>query len=227
MTSSACDVHALLRELADHIGGLRQRSVPTLRRLRRDYSRRLSNADARSVFWLAARLRDDGIVHRFFGDELIANHTAAMDQVTRRDLDVIGAGMDSWDQVDSFATIVAGPAWRAGRVVNTDVEEWARSNDRWWRRTALVCTTRLNAPGTKGDARRTLAVCRILLDDRDDTIVKAMSWALRALARRDPKSAATFIRRYRARLAPRIIREVTNKLSAGLKTPRRSSMSAN
>src|SRR5207244_11517104 len=143
-----------------------------------------------------------------------------MGRLTRRDLDLIGAGMDSWDQVDCFATIVAGPAWRVGRIVDADVKDWAHSDDRWWRRAALVCTTRLNVRETSGDPRRTLAVCKILIDDHDDMIVKAMSWALRALAKRDPQSVVTFIERYRVRLAPRVVREVSNKLRTGLKTPR-------
>jgi len=143
-----------------------------------------------------------------------------MGRLTRRDLDRIGAGMDSWDQVDCFATIVAGPAWRLGRIVDADVKDWAHSNDRWWRRAALVCTTRLNVHGTSGDPQRTLAVCKILIDDHDDMIVKAMSWALRALAKRDPKSVGAFIERYRVRLSPRVVREVSNKLRTGLKTPR-------
>jgi 3-methyladenine DNA glycosylase AlkD len=57
----------------------------------------------------------------------------------------------------------------------------------------------------------------MLIEDRDDMIVKAMSWALRALAKRDPRSVATFIEQYRGRLAPRVAREVGNKLRTGLK----------
>ena len=62
----------------------------------------------------------------------------------------------------------------------------------------------------------------MLIEDRDDMIVKAMSWALRALAKRDPKAVDTFLKRYRSRLAPRVVREVGNKLRTGLKTPRRT-----
>src|SRR5262249_16264839 len=146
-----------------------------------------------AILLLSAGLRDARVVHRFFSDELIANHTGAMGRLTRRDLDIIGSGMDSWDQVDCFATIVAGPAWAAGRIADADIKGWAQSSEPWWRRAALVCTTRLNVRGARGDAQRTLAVCKILIDDHDDMIVKAMSWALRALAKRNPKSVVTFI----------------------------------
>jgi len=158
--------------------------------------------------------------HRFFGDELVANHKGAMSALTRAVLEKLGRGMDTWDQVDCFGTIVAGPAWRMGRIGDDVIEKWARSKDRWWRRAALVCTTKLNVKGTTGDAKRTLAVCEILIDDRDDMVVKAMSWALRALAQRDRKSAERFVERHRSRLAARVVREVGNKLRTGLKSGR-------
>jgi hypothetical protein len=69
-----------------------------------------------------------------------------MGQLTRQEVEIIGAGMDSWDQVDCFAT----------------------------------------------------------------------------LATRDAKSVNRFIRQYRARLAARVLREVTAKLRTGLKTPKRN-----
>ena len=49
---------------------------------------------------------------------------------------------------------------------------------------------------------------------------KAMSWALRELAKRDPGSVETYLTKYSAKLAPRVLREVRNKLSTGLKNPK-------
>ena len=220
VTSNRDDICSLLPEIIDRISALRDGGLARLRSLRREYSRRLCDADSRSVLHLASELRRSRVIHRFFSDELIANHKGAMGRLTCRDLDRIGAGMESWDQVDCFATILAGPAWRAGRIADADVAKWARSSDRWWRRVALVCTTRLNVRGTTGDAQRTVAVCEVLLGDHDDMIVKAMSWALRTLAKRDPKRAAAFIEQHRGQLHPRVVREVGNKLRTGLKNPR-------
>jgi 3-methyladenine DNA glycosylase AlkD len=52
-------------------------------------------------------------------------------------------------------------------------------------------------------------------------VVKAMSWALRALAQRDANAAERFVERSRSRLASRVVREVGNKLRTGLKSGRR------
>jgi|SoiMethySBSTD1v2_1073268.scaffolds.fasta_scaffold1199867_2 hypothetical protein len=85
--------------MIDEIGALRGAGLAALRALRREYSRRLRDADARSVLRLANELKSSGVVHRFFSDELIANHKGAMESLTRRGLEQIGAGMNSWDQV--------------------------------------------------------------------------------------------------------------------------------
>jgi 3-methyladenine DNA glycosylase AlkD len=169
---------------------------------------------------LSLELQKSEVVHRFFGDELIANHKDAMQSLTKADIEKLGRRMDSWDKVDCFGTIIAGTAWRMGLIGDDVIAKWGRSRDKWWRRAALVCTTRLNLAGTSGDAKRTLAICEMLIDDRDDMVVKAMSWALRALAQRDQKSAEAFVERNRSRLAARVLREVGNKLRTGLKSGR-------
>ncbi len=124
--------------------------------------------------------------------------------------------------MDTFACYLAGPAWRERQIADRIVHRWARSPDRWWRRTALVCTVALNnqARGGRGDAERTLGVCRLLLADRDDMVVKALSWALRELAKRDAPAARAFVEEHRNELAARVLREVGNKLRTGLKNPR-------
>ena len=129
----------------------------------------------------------------------------------------------NWGSVDSFARTIAGPAWLRGQVPDERIHAWARSENLWWRRAALVSTVALNmrSHGGYGDTPRTLAVCRMLVDDHEDMIVKAMSWALRALSVHDPDAVRAFLREYDERLGARAKREVRNKLTTGLKNPRR------
>jgi 3-methyladenine DNA glycosylase AlkD len=63
-------------------------------------------------------------------------------------------------------------------------------------------------------------VCEMLTDDRDDMVVKALSWALRELSKCDPDSVREFLVEHEGALAPRVSREVNNKLKTGLKNPR-------
>jgi 3-methyladenine DNA glycosylase AlkD len=66
-----------------------------------------------------------------------------------------------------------------------------------------------------------LAVCRLLVGDRDDMVVKALSWALRDLIAQDPDAVRLFLEEHEDVLAARVKREVRHKLLTGLKNPRR------
>jgi len=219
---SSLDVPALVAEIRGELRALGSAPIAKVRELRRRFSRRLVSASAGDVVGVALALRDEpGFAHRFVGYELVAHHRAALASLRATELEALGRGLDTWEKVDTFGCYLAGPAWREGQVPDAVVHAWARSDDRWMRRAALVCTVALNnrARGGRGDTARTLAVCELLLRDRDDMVVKAMSWALRELSKRDPDAAADFLARHRDGLAPRVARELTNKLTTGLKNP--------
>ena len=119
--------------------------------------------------------------------------------------------------MDCFGCFISGPAWRAGLLSDRLILKWAASKDRWWRRAALVSTVPLNvrAQGGQGDPVRTLAVCETLVDDRDDMVVKALSWALRALSVRDAAAVQRFVSKHEARLAALVRRQVKHKIERG------------
>ncbi len=199
-------------------------TAAVLRSLRRAFSRRVAKEPPAAVLRLALRLvAAGGIARRFVAYELVHYHRGALASLRAGDLEQLGRGLDSWGAVDAFACYLAGPAWREQQVGDARIHRWARSRNRWWRRAALVSTVPLNsrARGGRGDTERTLAVCRVLIADRDDMVVKAMSWALRELAKRDPRAARRFLAEQGDALAARVIREVRNKLATGLKNPRR------
>jgi 3-methyladenine DNA glycosylase AlkD len=157
---------------------------------------------------------------RFLGYELIAEHPAARARLNARLIERLGRELGDWGMVDAFGCAITGPAWREGQLSDGMIKRWARSPDRWRRRLALVSTVPLNvkARGGFGDAPRTVAICTLLVDDRDDMVVKALSWALRSLARRDPVAVRRFLARHDSRLPARVRREVGNLLRTGRKS---------
>jgi 3-methyladenine DNA glycosylase AlkD len=216
------DVASLVEVIRGELAALGSATTATVREVRRRFTRRLAREAPEDVVALGVALVDvPGFAHRFVGYELIACHRAALASLGERELAALARGLDSWEKVDTFGCYLAGPAWREGQVPDAVVHAWAASDDRWLRRTALVCTVALNnrTRGGRGDVPRTLEVCRMLLADRDDMVVKAMSWALRELSKRDRTAAADFLARHRGELAPRVVRELTNKLETGLKNP--------
>jgi 3-methyladenine DNA glycosylase AlkD len=210
--------NAIAKEFRERLAGLPTKSTATVRSLRREFSRRLAKSDASEVLDAArALLVLPGL--RWVAYELAQHHPGAMAQISARELEEFGNGMASWDAVDCFSCFLAGPAWQARQVPDRVIHGWARSPDRWWRRAALVATVALNCParGGRGDTPRTLRVCRMLVEDRDDMVVKALSWALRELAKRDPRAVRDFLAVQP--VAARVAREVRNKLTTGLKNP--------
>jgi 3-methyladenine DNA glycosylase AlkD len=209
-------------DVAQRLRRIKKLNAASLRALRRDVSRQIADVPARDVIELAQQIVEEAPPLAYaLAYELIYYHPSALSQVRARDLTRMGKHMCGWGDVDCFAGL-AGPAWREDQITDAVIHRWARSRNRWWRRAALVSTVPLNvkSQGGKGDPRRTLAVCRLLLEDRDDMVVKAMSWALRALAAREPRIVTDFVRRYEDVLARRVVREVRNKLRTGRKDGR-------
>lgn len=216
-------IEGLEKEIVTSFSALKKANVDSIRNLRRLFSHQLAEAPAHLVLTLALQLIRHAFVPRFLAYELILYHKPALRSLKAKSLENLGRGNQSWAEVDTFACYLAGPAWRERQISDAVIRRWARSADRWWRRTALVSTVGLNnkARGGSGDTDRTLMVCKTLIADRDDMVVKALSWALRELSKRDPPSVRNFLREHDGKLAPRVVREVRNKLQTGLKNPRR------
>jgi 3-methyladenine DNA glycosylase AlkD len=151
--------------------------------------------------------------------EVLAAHERAFVLFNDRLAEEMAQGLSDWGSVDLYGVTVLGQAWRAGLVTDARIHAWVRSPDRWRRRLALVATVPLNsrARGGTGDVRKTLSVCRSLLGDSDEMVVKAMSWSLRELAKRDRSAVEAFLLKEEGRLAARVKREVRHKLRTGVK----------
>jgi hypothetical protein len=215
------DVEEIRRSLA----AMPEKNAASFRLVRREWSGRLKNSSAASVLALAKQLMPLGLWERIFSYEIIVNHKPSLEALNQKYVVSLGRGIQSWGEVDYFACYIAGPAWRQNNISDQLVMSWAKSPNRWWRRAAIVSTVPLNnhARGGQGDVNRTLKICRMLIRDRDEMVIKALSWALRELSKRYPAPVSAFLEQYDEQLAPRVKREVTNKLKTGLKNPRRVS----
>lgn len=153
---------------------------------------------------------------------IFKKHPTARTKINWKYLEPLGNRMDSWGLVDAFSAL-AGPAWRNRQLTDACVMRWTHLKNRWWRRAALVCTVFLNrkVQGGTGDTPRTLMVCEALVHDRDDMVVKGMSWALRDLLKRDRQAVEQFLQEHESELASRVKREVRCKLTTSRKNPPR------
>lgn len=151
--------------------------------------------------------------------EFLGNDKKGMKTLTEKDIDDLGKNLDNWLSVDYYAALFVGYAWRTGTIDIEKIKSFLNSTDFWKRRIALIGTVALNqkARGGEGDPIQTLMICKLAVDDHQTMMVKAMSWALRELAKRDSPSVAKFIDKYESRLHKKVVREVRNKLDTGKK----------
>lgn len=215
----------LVLEIQRSLTSMPAKDARSFHLIRREWSTRLNQESGSFVIRLAKDLVSRGLWERILAYEILEYHEGARAALRPKDVTALGRGMESWGEVDCFSRYVSGPAWREGNIPTRLIHSWARSSDHWWRRAALVSSVPLNnrTRGGKGDAARTLGVCRLLVSDREDMVVKALSWALRELSMRDHSAVKRFLEQNAAQVAPRVMREVTHKLRTGLKNPRRDS----
>ena len=196
-------------------------AVPDIRRSYRGEKRALAAEPPDVVLALARALLDGGLLEaRQAAFELLDARADTVALLDAAALEALGAGNDNWASVDCFATGLVGHAWRTGRIDDDTIARWARSPDRWWRRTALAATVALNlaSRGGSGDVPRTLAVCEVLADDTDPMVSKALSWALRSLVPHDPEAVRGFLDRRGEGVPKHVTREVRKKLETGRKS---------
>jgi 3-methyladenine DNA glycosylase AlkD len=215
----------IAEEIVERVRQMRGGNTQEIRVVRREFTKRLKSSPSNEVMSIAEKLLESPeSLHRWVPYELIRQHNPALAQIKAESLERLGRGISSWDQTDVFGLYLAGPVWQKRQIADAVIHKWARSSDRWWRRAALVATVPLNAKssGGGGDVRRTLQICRMLESDRDPMVVKAMSWALRVLAKVEPKAVQSYVNERGPALAALVQREVRNKLATGLKNPRRN-----
>ena len=211
------DPAALADEVDRRIAAVERPSVEPLRRIRRDVSARAGRAGPLAlVRALVGR-------HRWVAYEIVYHHPGALAALTVGDVERLGAGMADWGTVDAFGRYLSGPAggwgacrtppYGAGRPRGPVVEAGGAGVDG------------AAQPGRGGRDRRRAPDprhLRAVVDDRDDMVVKALSWALRELVPRDPEAVRGFLATTTAGSRPGPA-EVATKLDTGRKSrPARS-----
>lgn len=227
------DIDAVAREITEDLRklgrGSRQGHRPSaqddfgvytedLRGVVKAYGMRLAGQSGEFMYQLGLTLLSRGITEcRQVAYELIAGHQEARESLNVSRIESLGAGLDNWACVDGFCCTLTGRAWREGRISDATIRRWARSDDLWWRRAAVVSTVPLNlkSHGGTGDAARTLMVCESLVADREVMVQKAISWALRALVRWDRAAVEGFLEEQGDTVSSRVWREVLRKLRTG------------
>lgn len=114
--------------------------------------------------------------------------------------------VNNWDLVDASAPAIVG-----GFLEDKDrapLYRWAVSPLVWERRIAILATLRYIR---KGEFDDTLALARILRDDEEDLIHKAVGWMLREVGNRDREAEERFLRAHHRRMPRTMLRYAIEK----------------
>jgi hypothetical protein len=109
--------------------------------------------------------------------------------------------IDNWDLVDLAAPYVVG-GYLAGRPREV-LDELARSESPWERRTAIVATGYFIRQGEVDD---TFRIAELLAADGHDLVQKATGWMLREAGKRDRRRLLEFLDRHAASLPRTLLR---------------------
>lgn len=171
-----------------------------------------------AIEWVHTKVHEMGqLAYEYAGKD--KNLFATID---KEDIVKMNFMLDNWVSVDTFGVYIHGKAWRMGIINDDDLLDLVHHVDVWQRRLAVVSTIPLNqkSNGGKGDPSRTFMICNEVVSDHADMVVKALSWALRELSKREPQLVYEFVEKNKSLLHKRVLREVNNKLTTGKKNPR-------
>jgi len=110
-----------------------------------------------------------------------------------------------WDHVDWLATRVIGRVVLEAREESSIVmRRWIDDDDLWVRRSAIICQVQHKQ---ETDEQMLYEFCLRRAHEKDFFIRKAIGWALRSYAWKEPERVREFIIAHRAKLSPLSVRE--------------------
>lgn len=122
--------------------------------------------------------------------------------------------INNWDLVDVSADKIVGN-WLYHHPKDKPVlQQLAKSRDLWRRRISIMATFYFIR---QHDYRPTLALARLLRDDKRDLIHKATGWMLREIGNRDIEIEKAFLDKHVTRMPRTMLRYAIEKFSPSLR----------
>ena len=177
--------------------------VPVLRQ----QVRRFRDAPERAVF---AMLRSEYHEERLFAVLLLVEQYKRGDAATRERIYdhylANRAYVNNWDIVDSSAHLIVGPQLQEGD--RNVLFELAASDVLWDRRIAMMATLHYIR---QYDFALALQLAKLLLEDDQDLVHKAVGWMLREIGNRDRAAEEAFLETHYKRMPRTMLRYAIEK----------------
>jgi 3-methyladenine DNA glycosylase AlkD len=120
----------------------------------------------------------------------------------------------TWAFVDELAIAIVGPLVERSTGLLGVLDRWARDDDFWLRRSAMLALLRPLRRGN-GDFRRFARYAERMLEEREFFIRKSIGWILRETGKRQPDVVYAWLLLRAARASGVTVREAVKYLSEG------------
>ena len=117
--------------------------------------------------------------------------------------------VNNWDLVDYSAPHIIGDYLFNHPDKLLLLDNWAKSDNLWERRIAIVATF---AFIKHTEFAPTLSISKLLLNDQEDLIHKALGWMLREIYKKDAKTCEAFLRENYAQLPRTTLRYAIERM---------------
>jgi 3-methyladenine DNA glycosylase AlkD len=117
----------------------------------------------------------------------------------------------NWDQVDEIAAHLVGAVLRKDDRALESLKRWAKDDNFWMRRAALLSQLLLFREGV-GDRALFYSLAGDMMEEKEFFIRKAIGWVLRDISRVEPEEVARFVAENRERMSGVTFREATRRL---------------
>jgi 3-methyladenine DNA glycosylase AlkD len=219
-----------------HYARLIQRNIPSslgvhglrisdVRRIVSDWRRSHQDVAPGDLHSLVQELwRGPSREERLVALELLRVYPRGVSRLEWADIDGWRRELDNWELTDFLGLYVVGP-WVALKLREREEHLWDLLDDEnvWSRRLSLVSAIGVErVEKDAGFPTLSLGLVDHVKAERHPLIVKAVSWALRDLAKRYPEQVSVYLADRQDALAPQVLREVRNKLKTGRKDGRPS-----
>ena len=119
----------------------------------------------------------------------------------------------TWAFVDELAIVITGPLVARYPQLLPVLDRWAREDDFWLRRSAMLALLRPLRHG-EGDFRRFARYADRMLEDREFFIRKAIGWVLRETGKQQPDTVYAWLLPRAGRASGVTVREAVKYLSS-------------
>jgi 3-methyladenine DNA glycosylase AlkD len=119
----------------------------------------------------------------------------------------------TWAFVDELAIVITGPLVERSPELRRVLDRWARDEDFWLRRSAMLALLRPLRRG-RGDFRRFARYADRMLEEREFFIRKSIGWVLRETGKPQPDMVYAWLLPRAARASGVTVREAVKYLSS-------------